>query len=353
MVAAAGWERILELIILGMVISLAVLIVFMIAQKLRIEHFRRREERVARDLARVLADGATAQVPALNPAAAPDRRALARALAVHGDAAAVTALREAYPHLVEQLQREARHGRWGRRAAAIEGLGLLHMESLREFFLDRLALDPDARVRATVLEALSRLVRRREDLEQLASVMPGVPGLAAGFHEAVLVRALQSLDAAGAPSTDIFAGFIEKLPATDPLLRVALAAAGRTGQPRFVPLLATRTLDPALPLASHLSGLRALGRLQPDHPILLSVLKSGSAESRLVAARVIRDASPATLAALRDALADPNFHVRRNAARTLFDLGEAGNAALRATGAGQDAYAADMSRYVLATETPR
>jgi hypothetical protein len=352
-VATAGWERILELIILGMLISLGVLMLFMIVQKLRIEHVRRREERVARELMRVLADGARAKVPTLNPAAAPDRRALARALAVHRDTAAVTALLEAYPHLLEQLQREARHVRWGRRAAAIEGLGLLHKESLRGFFLERLANDPDARVRATVLESLARLVRRPEDLEQLASVMPGVPGLAAGFHEAVLVRALQSLDAAGAPSADIFAGFIEKLPAADPLLRVALAAAGRTGQRRYVPLIAARTLDPALPLASHLSGLRALGRLQPDHPALLSVLKSGPAESRLVAARVIRESSSATLAALRDALADQNFHVRRNAARTLFDLGEAGSAALRATGEGQDAYAADMSRYVLARETPR
>ena len=353
MVTAAGWERILELIILGMVISLAVLILFMIVQKLRIEQVRRREERVARDLLRVLADGAKAQVPRLNPAAAPDRRALARALAVHRNANAVTELLEAYPHLLEQLQRETRHARWGRRAAAIEGLGLLYMESLRGFFLERLTHDPDDRVRAAVLESLARLVRRREDLEQLASVMPGVPGLAAGFHEAVLVRALQELDAAGAPSADIFAGFIEKLPATDPLLRVALAAAGRTGQQRYVPLIATRTLDPSLPLASHLSGRRALGRLEPDHPVLLSVLKSGPAESRLVAARVLRESSPATLAALRDALADQDFHVRRNAARTLFDLGEAGGAALRATGEGQDAYAADMSRYVLARETLR
>lgn len=289
----------------------------------------------------------------MNPAAAPDRRALARALALHGDAAAVSALLKAYPHLLEQLQREARHGRWGRRAASLEGLGWLHLEGLRGFFLERLADDPDARVKAIVLESLARLVRRREDLEQLAAVMPGVPGLAAGFHEAVLVRALQSLDAAGAPSTGIFADFIDRLPAADPLLRVALAAAGRTGQSRFVPLIATRTLDPALPLASHLSGLRALGRLQPDHPVLLSVLRSGPAESRLAAARVIRDSSPATLAALRDALADQNFHVRRNAARTLFDLGEAGSDALRATGEGQDAYAADMSRYVLAREMPR
>lgn len=53
MVAPAGLERLLELIILGMVVSLVVLIVFMIMQKLRIEHVRRREERVARDLMRV------------------------------------------------------------------------------------------------------------------------------------------------------------------------------------------------------------------------------------------------------------------------------------------------------------
>lgn len=353
MVIHAGWERILELTILGMLISLVLLIIFMIVQKLRIEHVRRREERVARELRLVFARGAPVQGQTLDPSRAPDRRALARALAAQGDTTAVAALLSAYPRLVERLQRETRHGRWGRRAAAIEGLGLLQLDSLRDFFLQALAEDPDARVRAAVLEALARLVRRPEDLEQLASVMPGVPGLSAGFHEGVLVRALQSLAAAGASSADAFAIFLEKLSAASPLLRVALAAAGRTGLRSFVPLVATRTMDPALPLASHLSGLRALGRLQPDHAVLLASLKSDSPESRLVAARVFRDASPEAVAALRKALEDPNFHVRRNAARTLFVLGEAGNAALRATGEGTDAYAADMSRYVLARETPR
>lgn len=353
MVDRLGLERILELVIIGMLVSLALLIVFMIVQKLRIEHVRRREEKVARELTQVLSMGRTSQVPSLDPSLAPDRRALARALAAHGDASAVKALLAAYPRLLERLQRESRHGRWGRRAAAIEGLGLLHLESLRDFFVQALESDPDARVRATVLEALARLVRRPEDLEQLASVMPGVPGLSAGFHEGVLVRALQTLAAAGESSAEVFAIFLEKLPATSPLLRVALAAAGRTGLPSFVPLVAARTMDPALPLASHLSGLRALGRLQPDHPVLLACLKSSVPESRLVAARVIRDHSPEAIAALRGAMEDPNFHVRRNAARTLFDLGEPGSAALRATGTGSDVFAADMSRYVLARETPR
>ncbi len=353
MVAPSGLERLLELIILVMMVSLVVLILFMIVQKLRIEYVRRREERVARELMQVLSKGSTAQVPSLDPAVAPDRRALARALAIHGDAAAVTALLSAYPRLLKRLQSESLHGRWGRRAAAIEGLGLLQLESLRDFFMNTLANDPDARVQATVLEALARLVRRPEDLEQLAAVMPGVPDLAAGFHEGVLVRALQSLAATGESSAEVFAIFLEKLSATSPLLGVALAAAGRTGLQSFVPLVAARTMDPALPLASHLSGLRALGRLQPDHPVLLASLKSSQPESRLVAAREIRDASPEAVSALRTALEDANFHVRRNAARTLFALGEVGSEALRATGAGTDVYAADMSRFVLSRETPR
>jgi HEAT repeat protein len=92
---------------------------------------------------------------------------------------------------------------------------------------------------------------------------------------------------------------------------------------------------------------RALGGLAPAHPALVAALRDPDWQVQASAARLLRDAQPATIATLHELLSSPHFHVRRNAALSLHSLGEPGDAALRAALASSDAFARAISHFTL------
>ncbi|MEY4762959.1 MAG: hypothetical protein RLZZ200_2815 [Pseudomonadota bacterium] len=332
----------------AMALGLVLLFVALVIQKIIVERHRRLEEAAFERLVTHFESGNAQNAPDLAPEQAVERRALSRALARlnrRGKTEPMTS-DAARDGLIRHLQRDTRHSHWGRRTAALEALGRLQSDSLLPFFMEFAAQEQDRRVFAAALTAAARIVRSTNDLRDLASLLVSKPALSRSFNESVLFLAFDTLsqDAQGAqPVID----FISTLPPGHELLGDSIAAAARCGQRGILPLLERICTDPATNLTLRLTAIRAIGRLQPDHPLLESALRDASWEARAVAAGHLHSAREGALEGLRISLRDPNFHVRRNAADSLLRLGEPGVVVLKDMLDSDDRFARDASRTAL------
>ncbi|MEN9706425.1 MAG: hypothetical protein RLZZ393_2304 [Pseudomonadota bacterium] len=334
--------------------GLLLLFIALVLQKTVLER-RRRDEEYAFERLRAHLVSDDDSPPELEPGHAAHRRALSRAMA-HLDrrgstvpAPAPTAVREA---LVLHLQDDARHAHWGRRTAALEALGRLRRDSLWPFFIDFADREPDKRVFGAAITAAAKLCRSADHLRELAVLLVAKPALSRSFNESVLHRAIDTLlhrmpDEAG---HDAVAGFVAALPKGHPLLADAISAASRCKSRGVLAPAQRLCSDPRTTLPVRLTALRAIGRLQPDHPLLESALRDLAWEVRAVAAGHLRSPRAGAMEGLRNALRDRNFHVRRNAAAALADLGDGGRTVLREMMGCDDRFARDASRAALGTE---
>jgi len=146
--------------------------------------------------------------------------------------------------------------------------------------------------------------------------------------------------------------FIGTMPPGHELLADSIAAASRCNLRELLPLLERICADPATNLTLRLTAIRAVGRLQPDHPLLESAPRDAHWEARAVAAAHLHSPRAGAIEGLRNALRDSNFHVRRNAADALLRMGESGVAVLRQMLESEDRFARDTSRSALGQKEP-
>jgi HEAT repeats len=348
----APLTHVLYLVVILMAVILGLLVVLVIVQKLFVEHSRRNEDAMFGRLSTLMRKGEPERALKYNPRRLAHRRALTRALALASEIGPTEPLRTLYPHLIQQLQRDTTHGRWGRRVAAFEGLGMLRLTELRPYFHEATEREDDPRVLSTILQAIARLSSRDTDLHDLSAMLIAKPALSGSFNEGALLTAFESVKGQHAPdeAEQHIKRFIEALDRGHPLLRDAIAAAGRSSVTSIVPLIERICSDPTTESPLRITGLRALGRLKPDHELLVAALADPSWVIRAVCARHLRRTDSAALNALRTCLRDSSHFVRRNAARTLYKLGETGQRVLQETSHDDDPFAREMSHFLLTVQ---
>lgn len=344
---------VLYAICVSMAVFLLGLYIALVLQKRIIERRRAREEAAFERFCAQLASGNASGADRVGkasviPEESAHRRALSRALARlnrRGVGAQTTdgATREA---LVRHLKDDTRHSHWGRRMAALEALGRLEIPSLLPFFMEFADQEEDRRVYAAALASAARLCLTPEKLRDLGVMLMTKPSLSRSYNESILFLAFDALTR-GRALQDSIVQFIASIPQGHPLLADAVGTAARCGVREALPLIERLAADPGMDVTLRLSCLRAIGRLQPDHPQLETALRDKTWEARAVAASHLRSTRTGAMEGLKNALRDRNFHVRRNAAEALIELGEPGKSALREALNSDDRFARDASKAAL------
>jgi HEAT repeat protein len=337
---------------LSMTLVLVLLFIVLVLQKLVLERRRKVEEETFERLCAHLVCSTTTDPPPMEPTQAAHRRALSRALARlnrRGMVPRTEKLDRAQEALVSHLRRDTRHSHWGRRTAALEALGRLQIDALLPYFFEFADREPDRRVFGAALAAAARLCTSAEHLRDLGALLASKPALSRSFNESILYAAFDTLlhraDAAAGQAAIV--DFVTALPPGHALVADGLAASARCNVRGILPLAQRICADPHTDLTLRLTALRALGRMQPDHALLESALRDATWEARAVAAGHLRSLRTGAVEGLRNALRDRNFHVRRNAAHALADLGEPGLGVLREMLDCDDRFARDASRAAL------
>jgi HEAT repeat protein len=339
---------------IAMALSLVLLFVALVVQKLVLERRRRLENEAFERLCTHLASAHADEPAPMEPEQAVHRRALSRALARLNRRGATQHLTAdaAQEALVRYLQRDTRHAHWGRRTAALEALGRLEIDALRPFFLAFADQEQDRRVFGAAMTAAARLCRSADDVRDLSLTLVSKPALSRSFNESILYLAFEALSQRQeAPGNhEAIIQFVASLPPAHELLGDALAAAARCKVRGILPLAERICADAGSGLTLRLTALRTIGRLQPDHALLESALRDSAWEARAVAAGSLRSLRDGAVEGLRNALRDRNFHVRRNAADALASLGEPGKAVLQEMLDSDDRFARDAARMALGIE---
>lgn len=343
--------RVLGAFAFAMAATLLALILLLIVQKLVLER-RSRAIRAAADCyASELAAGARPQDLRFDPRRLVGRRALARALAARGAGVASEQLRHApwYGELVRRLQRDAVRKGWGERVAAFELIGYLGATELRPFLERAARRERHPEAYAACLGCLARFADPACGLADLWKQLQHRPPLSGSFNEGLLRTAIGTLSRLGPPdaAADCFRQILAHADPHDFLTLHAISAIGKSGLAPLVPDLAALYARPKAPKQLRIACVRAVGMLQPEHPMLLSALADRDWEVRAVGARYLRGSTPAAIAGLSDCLTSSAFYVRYNAACTLAGLGELGRAVLESALHSSDAFARDISRYAL------
>jgi hypothetical protein len=342
---------VLQAIALAMAGTLLLLILLLVVQKLVLERRARAIEEASNRYARALA-GATRPVDLrVDPRRLIERRALARALAAAGSGIPNGQLRGApwYGDLVDRLQKDAVHRKWGGRVAAFEMLGDLGAAELRPFLEEAARRERHPQAYAACLACLAKFVDEASSLTTLWKELRDNPPLSGSFNEGLARTAIGAL--IRRHSADTAADAVRQLLAVenpqDPLTLDLISAVGKSGLTPLVPRLAALHGRAGAPKPLRIACVRAVGMLQPDHPLLLDALADRDWEVRAIGARYLRGTAPGVLAGLSSCLTSSAFYVRYNAASTLAALGEQGRAALEHAVTSADPFARDISRYAL------
>jgi len=334
-----------------MAVILLSLIVLLILQKLVLERRSWAIQQASDRYAKALVDGTRPEDLPVDPRRLIERRALARALGAYGADIATGQLRSApwYGELVRRLQRDAVHREWGGRVAAFEMLGDLGAAELRPFLEAAARREKHPQAYAACLGCLARFTDQASGLASLWSEVRENPPLSGSFNEGLFRTAIAALIRRA--SEDAAAGAVRRLLADanphDPLTLDVISAVGKSGLTALVPQLAGLCAPPEAPKSLRIACVRAIGTLQPDHPLLLGALTDRDWEVRAMGAKYLRGTAPGVIAALADCLTSPAFYVRYNAASTLAGLGGQGRAALERAQDSSDTFARDISRYAL------
>jgi hypothetical protein len=347
----AALVPVLQAVALAMALILLALILLLVVQKVVLER-RYREEREAADRhANALAHGTRVEHLAVDARRLSERRALARALRNRGTDVAPGQLHGApwYGELVRRLQRDARRKAWGERVAAFEMLGELGAAELRPFLEQAAQRETHPQAYAACLVCLAKFSDQAAGLTALWNQLQAKPALSGSFNEGLFQVAIEALSRRS--SRQAAAEVLQRLLAGanphDALALDAIRAIGKSGLVSLAPQLVALWRAPEASKSLRIACVRAVGMLQPEHPLLLSALSDRDWEVQASGAKYLRGTTPAVIAGLSDCLRSPGFYVRLNAATTLASLGEDGRAVLEETLMSCDAFAREISRYAL------
>jgi HEAT repeats len=342
---------VLQTIALAMAVILLSLIVQLALQKIVLERRYREEQDAADRYAKALADGTRLEDLAFDPRRPSQRRALARTLRASGADVATGQLRGAawYGALVARLQRECRRKAWGERVAAFEMLEYLGTGELRPFLEEAARREDHPQAYAACLACLARLVDRPSGLESLWNQLQAKPLLSGSFNQGLFRSAIDAL--CRHSSRQSAAEAVQQLLAganpLDPLTLDVIWGVAKAGLASLVPQLVALCGAAQAPKSLRIACVRAVGMLQPDHPLLLNALSDPDWEVQVNGAKLLRSTTPGVIAGLSGCLTSPAFYVRYNAATSLAALGRDGRTVLEAALTCSDAFARDISRYAL------
>ena len=334
-----------------MVVSLFSLVLLLVLQKIVLERRYRAERETSDRYARALANGTRVEDLCVDPRRLSERRALARALRAVGTDLGSGQLRAApwYDELVRRLQRDARRKAWGERVAAFEMLGDLGAAELRPFLEEAAAREDQPQAYAACLNSLARLVDRASALETLWNQLRAKPALSRSFNEGIFRSAIAALSRHSSPDTaaEAVRHLLANANPRDRLTLDVIWAIGKSGLASLVPQLVALHRRPKAPKSLRIGCVRAVGMLQPGHPLLLIALSDRDWEVQASGAKYLRSTAPGVIAGLSNCLTSPAFYVRLNAATTLPHLGRDGRSALERALTSPDAFAREISRYAL------
>lgn len=348
----AALTEFLTWVIVAMALSLVLQFLIVVTKKLRVEREHAAEDAAFQQYTQALQAGVDARALVVDPAAAPQRRALGHALAASPAAAQDVELREAswFAPLMDAVLRETRHRHWGTRASAYEFLGLLPGMQQRPMLSAAAIRERHPRAYAACLQALACKSRSDDEIAELCGLLRNRHVLSGSFNVGIFRMLIDGVltDGDGSAATTRLETLLHALADTPLLLMDAIAAIGRAGAMALVPAIAALAQQPAARVALRIACTRAIGQLAPRHPALLSALDDPSWQVQATAARAVRGTDATCLDLLTRLLTHASFYVRRNAALTLLELGEAGILRLRVMSESDDAYAANMARFALA-----
>jgi hypothetical protein len=344
---------VLQAIVFAMAVSLLSLVVLLVLQKIVLERRYREEHDAADRHARALANGTRVQDLAVDPRRLSQRRALARALRAAWTDVAMEQLRSApwYGDLVRRVQKDTMSKAWGERVAAFEMLGDLGAAELRSFLEQAAHRENHPQAYAACLACLAKFAEQACGLATVWNQLQTKPPLSGSFNEGLFRIAIDALSRHS--SLEAAAGGVQQLLADasphDPLTLDLIRAIGKSGLASLVPQLVTLCDGAQAPKSLRIACVRAVGMLQPDHPLLLNALSDRDWEVQASGAKYLRGTTPGVIVGLSDCLTSPAFYVRHNAATTLAALGQQGRGILEQALASSDAFAREISRYALRT----
>jgi hypothetical protein len=342
---------VLQVTAVAMALSLLCLIVLLVLQKIVLERRCREELEAADRYARAIANGARVEDLAVDPRRPSQRLALARTLRARGTDIAAEPLRRApwYGELVRRLQKDAQRKAWGKRVAAFEMLGYLAAAQLRPFLQQAAARENHPQAYAACLTCLAKFVDQVSALTALWRQLQAKSPLSGSFNEGLFQIAIDALSRHACPETAAEA--VRQLLADanphDPLTLDLVRAVGRSALASLMPQLVALHGGPQASKSLRIACVRAVGLLQPDHPLLLSALSDRDWEVQASGAKYLRATTPKAIIGLSGCLTSPAFYVRYNAATSLAALGQDGRAVLERTLTCPDAFAREISRYAL------
>jgi hypothetical protein len=342
---------VLQVTAVAMALTLLLLVLLLVLQKIVLERRHGEEQEAADRYARALAEGTRVQDLAVEPQRLSQRRALARALRSDATDVVTGQLRGApwYGELVGRLQRDAQRNAWGERVAAFEMLGYLGAAELRPFLEEAAARENQPQAYAACLTCLAKFVDGVSGLATLWHQLQAKPPLSGSFNEGLFQIAIDALSRHS--SSEAVAEAVQRLLTdanpNDPLTLDLIRAVGKSGLASLMPQLVALHAGPQAAKSLRIACVRAVGLLQPDHPLLLSALSDRDWEVQASGAKYLRSSSPKVTIGLSSCLTSPAFYVRYNAAITLAALGQEGRVVLERALTCSDAFAREISRYAL------
>ena len=253
--------------------------------------------------------------------------------------------------IVDDLLERLRNSRsWVRRYRALERLGFLKFADLRQFYVNLLETETDLRIISKTLWALS-YVAEEEDLPLITNFLGNSNFMSAKFNEYLFTNLIDEFHSKyGDDSTvSMLTAFLNNQAIPVLLKRDIIESCGKIGYIPSVPLIVDAFHRYHDLIEIRITTLRALGGLSADvlSELITPALSDPDWRVRVVASRNASLCKESCVPHLEELMRDQNYHVRINAAKTLFTLGEAGKAALRRALTSSDRFARDISHYVL------
>jgi hypothetical protein len=340
-----GWTA------LAMVISLGLQFVMVVTQKVRVETAHAAEDHAFARFKKLLAGGISLAALPFNPLVAAERRALAHALTAFppaGGEMELLATPWCQP-LLHILRKETRHHHWGRRASAYETLGLLPTRAVRELLLAAAGREQQSRAFAACIQALALHADTDAEIQEVVKLLDQRHVLSGSFNLGIFHALIERICRGDDMALTVrrIQRLLVSLDKSPLLLLDAVQAVGSAGPTKTIPTLVAIVNRPGARVELRVACTRAISKLDGTHPSMVAALDDPSWMVQAAAARGVRRNCSATLVRLVRLLTHPNFHVRRNAAMTLSQLGEVGSSVLRAAARSSDRYAADLARYTL------
>lgn len=252
--------------------------------------------------------------------------------------------------IVESFRKMAESSSMPKRFHAIKTLGYFSLEELKQYFKDALLEEKSDEVKGAIIWAMSRIADKAT-LDWITLTLASDISLSSKYNEYVFSNLIRSFLRKGI--ADQFLTFLRKLKddktITYLLKRDIIEACGSSGlhvaSRTIVDFFYSSDNHPAIKIAC----MRALGRLRcPEFSgVVSTALFHEDWRVRSQAAQAASHCSESSIPHLRNLLYDDYYYVRINAARSLSQLGEKGQALLRSEMNSQDPFVRDTVRFML------